>query len=152
MPRQKYFRALNGIFAKVGARSAPNVLLSLINSFCVPLLSYGMECFDLNQSSCSTLESAFSAAFFKIFSCSEKSIIKSCQYYCNTLPLSYTLALRKINFLAKLSEIPNSSVQFLYFKTGKREHELLLNKFQVQAKYANVIQALWKSFSADVSI
>jgi len=32
--RQKFFRALNGIFAKIGTKASPKVLLSLVNSFC----------------------------------------------------------------------------------------------------------------------
>ena len=40
--RQKYFKSLNGIFGKIGANSSINVILSLINSFCVPILTYGI--------------------------------------------------------------------------------------------------------------
>jgi len=32
--RQKLFGALNGIYGKVGLNSSPNLLVSLINSFC----------------------------------------------------------------------------------------------------------------------
>ena len=37
--RQKYFRSLNGIFGKIGAHSPISVTLSLIHSFCVPILT-----------------------------------------------------------------------------------------------------------------
>ena len=40
--RQKYFRALNGIFGKIGTRSSPLVALSLISAYCVPVLTYGI--------------------------------------------------------------------------------------------------------------
>ena len=62
--KQKYFRALNGIFAKIGTRSDPMLTLSLFKSFCLPLLSYSLEAFKLNKSSYNTLESAHVAAFF----------------------------------------------------------------------------------------
>lgn len=62
--RQKHFRALNGLFAKIGIRS-PMVTLSLIDSFCVPLLLYGVEALRLRNSDYNTLDAAYSAAFSK---------------------------------------------------------------------------------------
>ena len=56
--RQKYFRALNGLFSKVGTRSSPMITLSLIDSFCVPLLSYGIESFNIRKSEYGYLNSA----------------------------------------------------------------------------------------------
>ena len=41
--RQKFFTALNGIFAKIGANASPAVLLSLVNSHCLPVLLCGIE-------------------------------------------------------------------------------------------------------------
>jgi hypothetical protein len=37
--RQKFFRALNGFFGKIGTHSSTVVTLSLINSYCVPVLT-----------------------------------------------------------------------------------------------------------------
>jgi len=96
--RQKFFRALNGTFAKVGTCASAMVFCSLINSFCLPILCYGLESFNLNQTAYNCLESAFSTAFFKMFGISDKSTLHRCQFYCRVLPLSYVLDLRKINF------------------------------------------------------
>ena len=63
--KHKYFRALNGIFAKVGLNTSPTVLCSLINTFCVPILLYAVEAIYLNQKSLTSLENAFNQAFFK---------------------------------------------------------------------------------------
>ena len=41
--KQKYFRALNGIFGKVGLNTAPDVICSLIDSQCVPILLFAAE-------------------------------------------------------------------------------------------------------------
>jgi len=41
--RQKFYGALNGIFAKVGLKTPPEVLCSLVQSFCLPVLLYGAE-------------------------------------------------------------------------------------------------------------
>ena len=41
--RQKFFWAVNGIFGKIGLRSPHNLMLSLIESFCIPILMFGLE-------------------------------------------------------------------------------------------------------------
>ena len=56
--RQKYFRALNGIFGKIGTFSSATVSLSLVHSFCVPLLIYGIEAFNVSRSMYIVLEAA----------------------------------------------------------------------------------------------
>ena len=38
--KQKYYRAINGIFGKIGMNISPAVLCSLINSFGVPVFMY----------------------------------------------------------------------------------------------------------------
>ena len=97
--RQKFFSALNGVFGKIGVKSSIFVLISLINSFWVPVLLYGMECFNFSLSMYNTLESAFSNAFYKIFNSSDKNVIRQCQFFCHVLPLSDTIDIRRMNFL-----------------------------------------------------
>jgi hypothetical protein len=102
--RQKYFRALNGIFGKIGTRSSVAVTLSLINSFCIPVLTYGLDALKLNQSGYNTLESAYSAAFAKIFGSFDANVIRDCQFYCGALPLCFQIDLKRMNFLSNLAK------------------------------------------------
>ena len=57
-------------------------IISLTDSFCVPLLSYGIESLNIRQSDYNSLDAAYNAAFAKIFSTYDNNIIKHCQYYC----------------------------------------------------------------------
>ena len=41
--RQKFFRALNGIFAKIGTKASPNVILSLVNAYCLLYCCMGLK-------------------------------------------------------------------------------------------------------------
>ena len=91
-------------FTKVGTHS-PMVTISLIDSFCVPLLSYGIESLNTRQSDYNYLDAAYNAAFSKIFSTYDKNIIKYCQYYSYKLPYSLTIGIRRLNFLVSLSKI-----------------------------------------------
>jgi hypothetical protein len=103
MARQKYFRALNGLFAKVGTRSSPIVTLSLVESFCAPLLGYSIESFNVRQADFNYLDSAYNAAFSKIFTKYDKIVIGSCQFYCGLLPFSLKADIKRLKFYAKLA-------------------------------------------------
>ena len=45
--RQKFFRAVNGLFGKIDVKSLPTVACSLIKLFCLPILLYYLEVIDL---------------------------------------------------------------------------------------------------------
>ena len=129
--RQKYFRALNGIFGKIGTKSSAIVTLSLIRSFCVPILAYGIEALNVSRSMYNVLEAAYSAAFSKIFSTFDKEIIKQCQFYCEVLTFSDIIDLRRLNFLKGLKSANNSSINLLYYSQAKKELESLLVKHKL---------------------
>ena len=65
--RQKFFKATNAIFGKIGTRAPLSLSLSLIDTFCIPVLLYGLEVLSLAKSDKSTLEFAYSTVFFKLF-------------------------------------------------------------------------------------
>ena len=104
------------------------VTLSLIDSFCAPLLSYGIESFDLRKADYNYLDSAYDAAFAKIFTSCDKNIIRNCQFYCGLLPFNLRIDIRRLKFYAKLSSIQNDSVRGLYVLCGTHEHDNLLKK------------------------
>ena len=51
------------------------VTLSLIDSLCVPLLSYGIESFNVRKADYNYLDSAYDAAFAKIFTSYDKILV-----------------------------------------------------------------------------
>ena len=129
--RQKYFSALNGILGKVGTRSPTNVLLALIESFCVPVMSYCLDVIRINKSELNKLEAAYSSAFAKIFGSFNAATILNCQYYCNMLPLYLRIAIKKLTFLSNLSKSENFSLRLLYMRCGNNELKLLLNEYNM---------------------
>ncbi len=126
--RQKYFRALNGIFYKVGLRSSPTVILSLVDSFCIPILSYAVESIDIRQADYNYLDAAYNAAFAKIFSSFDKNVVRCCQYYCGVLPLNLRIDVRRLQFFDKLKATRNESVCGLFVLFGQIEFARLLRK------------------------
>jgi hypothetical protein len=150
LSRQKYFKALNGIFAKIGTSASPRVILSLVNSFCLPVLLYGIEAFPVNAKMFNCLENAFKTAFAKIFSTFDKTVILNCQYFCGVLPLCYTLDCRMFQFYSSLINSCNECVKLHFIRSGSKVFEQLLNKYSVAStdslsKFKSVIWTIFKN-------
>jgi len=119
--RQKFYGALNGIFAKVGLNTSPEVLCSLVQSFCLPVLLYGAEALNYSKKLLNGLEKSYSHAFAKILEKIDKDIILNCQYFMGSLPVKLIIGQRKLNYLSKLrsSQVP------LFYLLCRHENVLL---------------------------
>lgn len=111
--KQKFFRAVNAVLGRIGTFSSPDVVLSLIESNCVPVLLYGLECVELNNSLLRSIENAYSQVFSKLFHTFDRSVIKQCQFYMGYLPAELKIANRKMNFLSKISLTNNFTCTLL---------------------------------------
>ena len=111
--RHKFFSSLNGIFGKVGLNTSPVLLCSLINSFCVPILMYGLESVIINTKTKNSLENAYSQAFMKIFKTFDKNIISICQFNMGYLPIELQLVLKQLKFLIGVKKSGNATCNFL---------------------------------------
>jgi hypothetical protein len=129
--RQKFFIATNGIFGKIGTRAPLSLLLSLIDTFCIPVLLYGLEAMSLSKSDKNTLEFAYSTVFYKLFQVKEKENINLCQYYSGCLPVSCRLDLRKLNFLRGLHDMQDSLPCQLSKLTASDEYCTLMNFYDI---------------------
>ena len=65
--RINFYRSVNSIFNKIGQCSSPRVILSLLSSYCLPALMYGMEVVPISTRDTLRLNLAYSRAFMKIF-------------------------------------------------------------------------------------
>jgi Reverse transcriptase (RNA-dependent DNA polymerase) len=145
--RHKYFRSLNGIFGKIGTHSSTAVTLSLINSFCVPVLTYALEAFNVSQSMYRTLEAAYSAAFSKIFATYDNQTIRQCQFFCGSLPLCDIIDNKRVVFLHKFKKSHNFSIALLYEITAKAELTRLLAKHSSSFEQISYFKnKLWHNF------
>ena len=131
--RQKFFIATNGIFGKIGTRAPLDLILSLIDTFCIPVLFYGLEVLSLSKSDRSklTLEFAYSTVFHKLFQVKDKENINLCQYYTGCLPVSCRLDLRKLNFLRGLNDMKDSLPCILSELITSDEYCKLMNCYDI---------------------
>ena len=108
--KQKYYRALNSIIGKVGLNSQPLVLLSLIQSCCIPILLHGAEAVNWTNKMSDSIDNAYSNAYMKIFHTFNKGIIKSCQFNFGHLPMMCEIGVRRLNFLTKLTKFKTNVI------------------------------------------
>ena len=133
-------------------RAEPNLILSLIDTFCIPLLLYGLEALILTNSDRSTLDFIYFSVYFKVFHMKEKLCINLCQYYSGCLPASYRLDVRKIYFVYSLSNaydsLPFQSLSLL----GSDDLVSLMEKYVITPRdsAAAVKAKIWNQFSKDL--
>ena len=154
--KQKYFRSLNGIFGKVGLKTSPLVLISLINSYCVPNLLYCAESFWWSKSMLNSCENAYALAFMKVFRSYDKKIIEQCQYYMGKLPLELQIIQRQINFFANVNKsVHNNNCKLISINND--EYVNLCNTYKLSLtagifSKSRVKHELWSFFANKVSI
>ena len=146
--RQKFFRASNGILGKIGAESSPSVIVSLIESYCVPVLLYSVDSIICNKSVIDKMENAYSQVFSKIFKTYDKNVLKQCQYFMNRLPVELKVVCRKINFLKDIQSSKNELCKLLHNISAKNELLDLCNLYNIPV--ANVCRYNVKSYMWNV--
>ena len=138
--RSGFYKSFNAIYSKV-SRAKENVILSLVKTFCMPTLLYGIEALNLNVSTLSNLDSPLRQAFYKVFKTYDKVTIDYCMYYTYFLPPRYEFLYRKIKFLIKNRSSVNNLVFFWCKFRVVHELELLCRQLNVNSEdYFHVIR------------
>lgn len=129
--RQKFFRATNGIFGKIGTRASLSCYSTLINSYCTPLLTYGMEAITLSKSDLNSIKSAYMTSWGKIIGSFNCNIMYNCLFFCGILPVEYCIDLRKLTFLDQMANSPNVGLLHLFRINGNATFQHLLSKYNL---------------------
>jgi hypothetical protein len=147
--KQKFFKSVNGLFGKVGTKSSPVLLCSLIDSFCTPIVLYASESLTWTKRLINSLDNAFSQAFYKIFNTFDKKIISQCQFYMGYLPMNLAVDLRKLNFYLKLLYTSTDMNLHLLFSKDDDDFNLLCNKYDIHVTQLHAVKySLWAFFEA----
>ena len=92
--QDKIFSVHISLFSKVSSRASHTILLSLIDSYYIPLLSYGVEVFNVKRDMYISPQSAYPAAFQRFFlrmTSPSFSIISNSLLWCSILQLQNRL-------------------------------------------------------------
>jgi hypothetical protein len=145
--RTNFFRSFNSIYSKI-SKANEVVIVSLINSHCLPTILYGLEAIDLNTSALNKLDNPLFLAFAKIFHSFDKNVVYNCMFYTGSMPLRYEFWCRKINFLSKLKSTNNILLSHLFANFGLQNLAKLCNDLNLNVGEANgnVKRLLTKQF------
>jgi len=151
--KMKYFRSLNGILGKVGTSTAIDVTLSLVSSFFIPILLFGLETGCLSKAQINKLNFPYSSVFTKLFSTFDKAIIMKCQYYTGYLPLRYILDLKFLNFL-RSTTYSNSPANQLYYWFGNVERQSVALQYNININdnKAACKKKMWQKFKIECEV
>src|SRR6476469_11235025 len=94
-------------------KTSATVLLSLIESHCIPILMYACECVVWNKSMINSMEHAYNQAYNKIFKTYDVIIVNRCKYHMGYLPVELKYVSKKINFLSCLNKSPIIVIRIL---------------------------------------
>ena len=110
-PISHYYYYYYGILAK--CKSADEfVRLSLVKSFCLPLLCYCIGSLDFTSGHIKDLAVCWNDCFRRIFGFKRYESVKLLQFYCKELPFEYIVELYKWKFLTSRVYV---SDRFIFF-------------------------------------
>ena len=66
-PKKSFHRSINASFGKVDRIASDEVILYLVNTKCLPILLYGLECYPLNKADTRSLDFAVTRFLMKMF-------------------------------------------------------------------------------------
>ena len=101
--KRSFFRAANGILAKVGRLASEEVTIQLLKQKCLPILLYALEVCNLDKRSMQSLDFTVNRFFMKLFKTSNLQVVQHCQAVFDVQLPSVLLGSRYMKFLRKLS-------------------------------------------------
>ena len=99
--RQKYFAAANALNAHCKYVAEP-VKLNLFESYCLPILMYGIDCVNLSPHQTNELNVCWNNAYRKIFGLKRYESVKTLIYFMQRIDFLRLYDLKRLIFLNKL--------------------------------------------------
>ena len=140
----KLYRSFNSLYSKISKADEP-LILSLVKTFCVPVIMFCLEALDLNTSTLAVIDTPMFNAMAKIFKTFDRNSLGWCMFYMDCLPSRHLYHKNKINFLSKMKSIDNSLIGYLFRLSGKVELARTLSNLAIDDVHC-ARQGLWKLF------
>lgn len=107
-----YYRSVNSVMSKLANCASEECLLQLLLSKCVPVLTYGLEAFELSNSQIRTLDFVTRRTLMRIFKTRSVDIVTECMSQFNISLFSMLVSQRNVNFLSKVKLSNNVICQY----------------------------------------
>ena len=153
--RIKFFRAFNAIYAKLSGSASESVTLNMTQSFCAPILFYGLECVFMSKSLAASLDFCWSRVMYKIFNISQSACAETIMFYMGHLPLSYQLDLCRLRFYHYMYYNYLSGDEIVWHVANAVKRRLINQLFcsyrvYILGSVASYSRAVWSELSAHV--
>lgn len=99
--KRKFYAALNSVFSRSSAIAEP-VKVQLVQSFCLPLLTYCIGALELSIGAINELSVCWNDAFRKIFNYKRWESVKLLQFFCGCLDFKHIYELARLKFLSRV--------------------------------------------------
>jgi len=106
--KKRFYRAVTAIFGKIGRSASEEVILHLIDSKCLPILLYGLDCCPLTKQDIKSIDFCVNRFLMKLFKTSNIDIINECIVYFEFSLPSEMLLRRTNKFERKYKMCKNS--------------------------------------------
>lgn len=147
----KFFSQFNNIMAVLGKHSNEMTALHLIKTYCLPSLLFGCEIWNLSAHSIHRLNVAWNNCFRYIFRGFWRESVRTLQFYCSSLPVSYIIDQRRILFWKRMSCSDNLVLRSLSYFVSSRALAVSSVYGVSTAMSVSVIKAaVWDSFAGSV--
>ena len=148
--RTKFYRAFNSLYCKI-SNANEYLIVSLVKSFCIPLVMYSLNALDLNVTSLNSLDNLMFNVFGKIFKTFDKNILKSCMLHLDCLQLYFEYRKRKILFLSTLHKIENECLKTWLSISGANNLRNTCVKHNVRSYGPSCIKRdIWRDFALSI--
>ena len=142
---------------KCGSKMSEIVLIELIQSYCLPFLTYCSESFNLNNGSVETvaeLSSCWRKAVRKIFSLPPWSSINQILMFTSVLPLEYIIDQRRLNFIINIQNVENERIIWISEICKNSNYRDILVKYDANLKFSKsqIKSLVWESFSRSMTV
>ena len=112
--KSNFYRAFNGIMAKVGRLASHDVMVQLLCIKCLQILLYGTEACNPASKLVKSLDYVITCAFLKIFSCNNPKVITECKLAFG-FDIITTRRVRFLRGLTKSTDLLKYLCNFFYY-------------------------------------
>ena len=149
----KFFRAFNGIYAKIGGSNSVDTIVYLMKSKCLSVLLFNLEAVDISKTDLNNLKFPVFRSFMKIFNVKSKENVDWCRYYMNMLSVEYLVDAKKFKFYNKLATSECFLLRHLYSHAALDHCNAIRRKFGItndNMTYNNFVFILWQKTHNDL--
>ena len=122
--------------------------IHLVKSYCLPALVYGCEVWSLTPLDMHTAKVAWNNSFRKVFNACWRESVNPLLYFCNDMPLTYLIDMRKIMFYKKLLRTDNS-IMLTLFNIARVGIDAICAKYNIVLNCNSVAvlkDRIWRTF------